>query len=57
MGTMLPYGAAIKDAIESNSLEKMKAVREQSKRVIHEQGDLEVAFLELQDAIQKLESK
>lgn len=57
MGTMLPYGAAIKDAIESNNLEKMKAIREQSKRVIQEQGDLEVAFLELQEAIQKLESK
>lgn len=57
MGGMLPYGAALKKAIASNDLEKMKAVKEQSVEFIKEQGDLQTAFVELQEAIRKLESK
>ncbi len=56
MGGMLPYGVAIRKAIASSNLEEMKATREQAKEFVKEQGDLSVALVELQEAIQKLES-
>lgn len=53
MATVL-YGVAIREAIASNDVEKMKAVAEQAKKTIKEHGDLSVALIELQDAIAKL---
>ncbi|WP_103068158.1 DUF1843 domain-containing protein [Aquimarina sediminis] len=57
MGIMTPYGAAIREAIASNDLAKMKATAEQAKNVIKEQGDISCALIDLQEAIDKLEGK
>jgi len=57
MGVVLLYGVGIRDAIASNDLEKMKAVAEQAKQTIKEQGELTVALIDLLDAIEKLEKK
>lgn len=57
MGGMLPYGAAIRQAIASNNLEEMRATYEQAKEFLKEQGNLEVALFELQEAIRKSEPK
>lgn len=54
-GIITPYGAAIREAIASNDLAKMKAIAEQAKKTIKEQGDLSVALIDLQEAIEKLE--
>lgn len=57
MGGMLPYGVAIRQAIASNNLEEMRATHEQAKEFLKEQGNLEAALIELQEAIRKIESK
>ncbi len=57
MGVIMPYGVAIREAIASNDLSQMKAVKEQSGEFVKEQGDIEAALIELHEAIQKLESK
>lgn len=51
------YASAIRDAIASGDVEKMKAAAQQAEQQIKEQGDLSVALLELQAAIKKLKSK
>lgn len=38
MGIMMPYGAAIREAIASNDLEKMEAIAEQTKQIVKGQG-------------------
>lgn len=53
MGVTTLYGAAIRKAIASNDLEKMKAVAAQAKQTIKEQKDLAAALIELLDAIDK----
>jgi Domain of unknown function (DUF1843). len=53
MATVL-YGVAIREAIASNDLERMKAVAEQAKQTVKEQGDFSVALIELLEAIDKL---
>lgn len=50
------YAASMRDAIASNDLEKMKAVAQQAKQHIQEQGDMNQALVELYDAIDRLES-
>lgn len=50
------YAGSMRDAIASNDLEKMKAVAEQAKASIKEQGDLTGALVELLDAIEQLEN-
>lgn len=57
MGVMMPYGAAIREAIASNDLAKMEAVAEQVKQTVKEQGDLSAALLELLEAIDALKKK
>ena len=52
-----PYGVGIREAIASNDLNKMKAVLKTAEDTIKAHGDLEVAFLDLKNAIEKLESK
>ena len=51
------YGAAIRNAIATNDLEKMKAAAKQAKQLIKEQGDLYLALIELEEAIAKLDRK
>jgi hypothetical protein len=51
---MPPYGVAIKDALASKDLKKMKAVVSQSIKHIRE---LETGLKSLQNAIQKLGKK
>jgi len=51
------YGVAIREAIASNNLEKMKAVAKQAKQLLIEQKDFPVALIELIEAIEKLEEK
>ena len=51
----MAYGPAIREAIASNNLNKMKSVASLAEKQIKEHGDLEVALLELKEAIQKLE--
>lgn len=57
MGIIVAYGAAIREALASNDLTKMKAIEEQAKKTILEQGDIHVALIDLQEAIEKLEGK
>lgn len=57
MGIMMPYGAAIREAIASNDLAKMEAVAEQAKQTVKDQGDLSAALLELLEAIELLKKK
>lgn len=57
IGVIVLYGAAIREAASSNDLTKMKAVAEQAKKTIKEHGDLHVALIDLQEAIEKLEGK
>ncbi|MDR7209101.1 DUF1843 domain-containing protein [Flavobacterium piscis] len=57
MGIMMPYGAAVREAIASNDLAKMEAVAEQVKQTVKEQGDLSAALLELLEAIDALKNK
>ncbi|WP_281231804.1 DUF1843 domain-containing protein [Flavobacterium gelatinilyticum] len=54
MGAIMLYAAGIREALVSNDLEKMKAVAEQAKQTVKEQGDLSAALLELLEAIEKL---
>jgi hypothetical protein len=54
MGIMMPYGAAIREAIVSNDLVKMEAIAEQTKQIVKEQEDIHVALLELLEAIDSL---
>jgi hypothetical protein len=49
------YAAAIREAIASDDLGKMKAVAEQARKEVREQGDLNQALIELHDAIGKIE--
>ncbi|MEM0575401.1 DUF1843 domain-containing protein [Flavobacterium polysaccharolyticum] len=56
MGIMMPYGAAIREAIASNDLEKMEAIAEQTKQIVKGQGDMHVALLELLEAIDSLKN-
>ena len=51
------YGPAIRDAIASSDLQKMKRMEQQAKKLIKNQGDLYGALIDLQEAIKKLESK
>ncbi|MCD9575153.1 DUF1843 domain-containing protein [Flavobacterium soyae] len=57
MGIMMPYGAAVREAIASNDLAKMESIAEQAKKLIKEQGDLSAALLELLEAIDALKNK
>ncbi len=57
MGLTVLYGVGIRKAIASNSLEEMKAIAEQAKKTIKEHGDIASAYVELQEAIDKLEGK
>lgn len=57
MGIMMPYGVAVREAIASNDLAKMESIAEQAKQIVKEQGDLSVALLELQEAIEALKNK
>ena len=57
MGIMMPYGAAVREAIASNDLAKMESIAEQAKQIVKEQGDLSAALLELQEAIEALKNK
>lgn len=57
MGVMMPYGAAIREALASNDLTKMEAIAEQAKQTIKQQGDLTAAYLELIEAIDALKTK
>ena len=54
MGVTMLYAAGIREAIASNDLEKMKAVAEQAKQTVREQGDLSSALIELLEAIESL---
>ncbi|WP_103068159.1 DUF1843 domain-containing protein [Aquimarina sediminis] len=56
MGVVVLYAAGIRKAAATNDLSKMKAIAEQAKKTIKEHGDIHVALIELQEAIQKLES-
>ena len=51
------YGVGIRDAIASNDLEAMKAIAAQAKETLSGQGDLAAAYVDLVDAIGKLEGK
>lgn len=53
----MPYGVAVREAIASNDLAKMESIAEQAKQIVKEQGDLSVALLELQEAIEALKNK
>ena len=55
MSGILPYGTAIRKAIASRNVDQMKATLDQTKQFVKEQGDLAVALVELQEAIEKLE--
>ena len=57
MGLNPPYGPPIKDAISSGSLTKMKAMLKKAKKFSEQQGNLSLAIIELQEAIEKLEHK
>lgn len=52
---IMMYAAAIREAIASDNLGKMKAVAEQAKQSVREQGDIAQAIVELYEAIQRLE--
>lgn len=52
---IMMYAAAIREAIASDDLGKMKAVAEQARREVREQGDLSQALVELYEAIEKME--
>ncbi|MBP4139316.1 MULTISPECIES: DUF1843 domain-containing protein [Flavobacterium] len=57
MGVIMPYGAAIREAIVSNDLAKMEAIAEQTKQIVKGQGDMHLALLELLEAIDSLKNK
>ncbi|MFB9077463.1 DUF1843 domain-containing protein [Flavobacterium procerum] len=57
MGVIMPYGAAIREALASNDLAQMQAIAEQAKQTLKEQGDLAGALLELLAAIETLENE
>lgn len=57
MGITTLYASSIRDAVATNDLEKMKAMLQQTRRTIKELGDLSVALVELEEAIEKLERK
>ncbi|PXY41888.1 hypothetical protein DMB65_04815 [Flavobacterium cheongpyeongense] len=57
MGVIMPYGAAIREAMASNDLAKMEAIAEQTKQIVKGQGDMHVALLELLEAIESLKKK
>jgi hypothetical protein len=57
MADVKPYGAAIREAIASNSLKKMKTAAKIAKQTISDQKDLHSAYIDLVDAITKLEKK
>jgi hypothetical protein len=56
MATTL-YASAIRDAIKTSDIAKMKAAAAQAKQQIKEQGDLHQALVELEAAIQKVDTK
>ena len=55
MGIIFHYAAAVRDAVATNDLGKMKEALKQAKDSIKQQGDLHVALIELEEAIAKLE--
>ncbi|WP_298423684.1 DUF1843 domain-containing protein [uncultured Kordia sp.] len=57
MGIQMLYGVGIREAIASNSLEKMKAVAAQAEVTLKAQGDIGAAYVELRNAIDALEGK
>lgn len=57
MTVLMPYGAAIREAIASNDVEKMKAVAETAKETIKAHGDIHAALIDLQEAIEQQEKK
>lgn len=54
---IMMYASAIREAIASDDLGKMKAVAAQAKESIKEQGDMAQAIVELYEAIARLEKK
>ena len=49
------YASAVRDAMQSKDLEKMKAVAAQARQTILEHRDLAASYIELVDAIEALE--
>jgi len=49
------YGVAIRNALASKNLAKMKSAAAQARQTISEQGDLHAALIKLEDAIAKME--
>ena len=50
------YGPAIRDALATGDLGKMKAAAEEARQQLKDQEDLKTALTELEAAIAKLES-
>lgn len=57
MGIIPLYGVGIREAIASNDVEHMKAVAEQAAETIKAHGDIASAYVELKEAIERLEGK
>jgi len=57
MTPLPPYGDAIRDAIASRSLTKMKAMLKRAKTFSSKQGNLTLAIIKLTEAIEKLEKR
>jgi hypothetical protein len=57
MGIVPLYGVGIREAIASNNLEKMKAIAAQAGETIKAHGDISAAYVDLKDAIDKLDGK
>lgn len=51
------YGVAIRNALASKNLAKMKSTAAQARQTIVEQADLHAALIKLEDAIAKIEAK
>jgi hypothetical protein len=54
---VMMYGPAIRNALASKNLTKMKSAAAQARQLIAQQGDLHAALIKLEDAIAKMESK
>lgn len=57
MGVIPLYGVGIRKAIASNDIEQMKAIAARAGDTLKSQGDLSAAYVELKEAIDKLEGK
>ena len=57
MGIIPLYGVGIREAIASNDVEHMKAVAQQAEETIKSHADIGAAYVDLVNAIKKLEGK